>query len=172
MKSFVSLTLEGFFISWLNCFPKTTPDSWTKPSRLFRCPAMKAMLCFAFLGVCKRGQWGGECGGRKQLAGVVLSPGMAEVSLPLMAAPKADLQDCIFLHTISEQWSKDRRKGWASHFRGFHQHDGDTHSFWKTLEGWLLPNIENLKKHRNSKSIYESCHPSLIENDKKEKNWI
>lgn len=70
------------------------------------------------------GSWDSEVvterGRRKQLAGVVVSLGMAEVSLPLMASPKADLQDCIFLLAISEKWSKERLIGWTSHFRALH----------------------------------------------------
>lgn len=85
-------------------------------------------LCFVFLGVWKWAQWGGDRAWKEEAAGTGLwSAGTAEVPLPLMASPKADLYDCMFLLAISEVWSKKRRKVWTSHFRGCHQH------FWTMM---------------------------------------
>lgn len=68
------------------------------------------MFCFAFLMFGSgESQVVTERGRRKQLAGVVVSPGTAEVSLPLMACLRADLQNCVFLLAISEKWSKEKK---------------------------------------------------------------
>lgn len=73
-------------------------------------------------------------GRRKQLAGVVVSPGTAEASLPLMASLKADLHNCVFLLAISEKWSKEKKQKMVFSFQRV------------SLTGWrhisLLENID------------------------------
>lgn len=73
-------------------------------------------------------------GRRKQLAGVVVSPGTAEVSLPLMASLRADLHNCVFLLAISEKWSKEKKQKMVFSFQRV------------SLTGWrhisLLENID------------------------------